>query len=145
MAPALEAEVRAANEAFYLAFRERDVDAMERLWAADSPVACMHPGMGVVEGRDAVLASWRGILRHPGAPSLSCSRVTVHLLGTSAFVTCLEGQKGKRARLIATNVFVREHGHWRLVHHHAAPLAPSAIPDRPPTDPDLQIDPSEWN
>ena len=145
MAPALEAEVRAANDAFYRAFRDRDIVAMERLWAATAPVACMHPGMGVVTGREPVLASWRGILRHPGAPSLSCSEVAVHLLGTSAFVTCLEGQEGKRARLIATNVFVREDGHWRLVHHHASPLAPSAIPDRPPVDAEQAIDPSEWN
>ncbi|MAQ15316.1 MAG: DUF4440 domain-containing protein [Sandaracinus sp.] len=143
MAAALEAEVRAANEAFYRAFRDRDVDAMERLWAAEAPVACMHPGMGVVSGRAEVLASWRGILRHPGAPSLSCSDVLVHLLGTTAFVTCLEGQEGKRARLIATNVFVREDGRWRLVHHHGAPLAPSAIPDQPPEED--EIDPSEWN
>ena len=140
----IEAEVRAANDAFYRAFRERDLSAMERIWALQSPVACMHPGMGVVKGRDSVLASWRGILRHPQAPILACSQVSVHLLGTSAFVTCLEGQAGKRARLVATNVFVLEEGHWRLVHHHAAPLAPSAIPERPTTDPGMR-DPSQLN
>jgi hypothetical protein len=37
--------------------------------------------------------------------------------------------------LVATNVFVREHGQWRLVHHHASALA--RIPETPPLDPDL--------
>ena len=123
---AIEDEVRAVNEAFYRAFRERDLAAMERLWASEAPVACMHPGLSVLMGRDAVMRSWRGILRHPGAPTLTCSQVEVHLLGTSAFVTCLAGREGEVPKLIATNVFTLEAGRWRIVHHHAAPLATSA-------------------
>jgi hypothetical protein len=38
------ASVLFANETFYLAFSHRDFDAMERLWARESPVLCIHPG-----------------------------------------------------------------------------------------------------
>ena len=39
-----EHAVLAANAAFYRAFAERDVDAMDALWARSIPVACIHPG-----------------------------------------------------------------------------------------------------
>lgn len=133
-------DVRAVNEAFYQAFRERDYEAMETIWAQHAPVVCMHPGMGPVIGRAAVLSSWRGILNHPGAPTLSCSSVEVHVLGTSAIVTCLEGATGRRARLVATNVFTQEDGRWRLVHHQAGPLSPTASAETAP-EPDLSV----WN
>jgi len=118
------------NQAFYAAFRDRDMGAMERIWARHVPVACMHPGMKVLLGRDAVMRSWRAILRHPGAPTVEASATEVHLLGTSAFVTCLEGSPGDTPKLITTNVFTREEGFWRMVHHHSAPLSPSALPQQ---------------
>lgn len=118
-----EEQVRATNEAFYRAFRERDIDAMDSIWAHTVPVACMHPGMDVVRGRQEVLSSWKGILSHQDAPRLQCARVSVHILGLTAYVTCLEGVAGDRPALIATNVFHREDDVWRMVHHQAAPLS----------------------
>jgi len=114
-----EDAIRASNEAFYRAFRERDVDAMEAVWARSGPVACLHPGMEVVVGRHDVLESWRGILEHEDAPRIHCTRVRVHVLGETAFVTCLEGTPA----LAATNVFTREEDVWRMVHHQAGPLS----------------------
>jgi len=32
-----------ANDTFYHAFSQRDFDAMERLWARESPVLCILP------------------------------------------------------------------------------------------------------
>ncbi len=118
----VEERVRDANSAFYRAFRDRDYAAMERLWAQHLPVACIHPGMAPLVGRRDVLASWRGILAHPGAPTLTCSAERVHLLGTTALLTCLEGTEGALPRLVATNVFTLEDGLWRIVHHHGAAL-----------------------
>lgn len=140
---AVEDEVTAVNEAFYRAFRERDPNAMEAIWARQAPVACVHPGMPVTTGRGPVLRSWRGILSHPDAPKLSCSNVVVHLLGTSAFVTCLEGTEGAAPRLVATNVYTLEEGRWRMVHHHAAPLAQENAGPRPPRK--KRTDPSTLN
>jgi len=57
--------VLAANEAFYRAFAARDFGRMDGLWATGSFVTCIHPGWGVVRGRDAVIASWRSILESP--------------------------------------------------------------------------------
>jgi hypothetical protein len=37
-------QVLFANEAFYRAFADRDIDAMDALWARGEPVLCIHPG-----------------------------------------------------------------------------------------------------
>ena len=118
----MDSEILAANEAFYRAFRREDPTAMDELWARDAPVACIHPGWGALIGRDRVMASWLAIMKN-GAPPIQCVAPRVHRLGDAAFVIC-EERLGD-GRLIATNVFVHEGGQWRMVHHHAGPIAAS--------------------
>ncbi|RLB51392.1 MAG: DUF4440 domain-containing protein [Deltaproteobacteria bacterium] len=133
--------VRLANEAFYRAFRARSYPAMEAIWAKEAPVACMHPGMDVIFGRAEVLKSWRGILAHGGAPKLVCARVEVRLLGTTAYVTCLEGTSGDPPALIATNIYVREDDTWRMALHQAGPLTQKNRLEPLPPPPDPKV----WN
>jgi len=109
-----------ANEAFYRAFADRDLAAMEALWSARSPVACIHPGWNLIAGRDQVMASWRGILSNPQSPAVACRRPQVFMQGDSAFVVCFEEVDG--AFLIATNYFRREPGGWKMTHHQAGPV-----------------------
>jgi ketosteroid isomerase-like protein len=123
-----EAGVLAANAIFYEAFDQRDVAAMERLWARRVPVACIHPGWAPLFGRDDVLKSWHAILTGPGAPRISCTDPVVHALGDgSALVVCVEVLPG--GAMVATNVFVREDGAWRMVQHHAGPVAGLSLSD----------------
>ncbi len=116
-----EVELLLANETFYESFANGDLDAMDALWSRTSPVACVHPGHDVLIGREAVMASWRGILGGGGAPGFTCDRPQTASFGDAGFVTCIE--RLGEGRLIATNVFVRENGRWHMVHHHAGPLA----------------------
>jgi ketosteroid isomerase-like protein len=120
--PHEDLDVLAANAAFYRAFAERDVDAMDALWARSAPVACIHPGWQALHGREAVMESWRSILDGPDAPAITCSRESVLSGEGLAVVLCVESLRG--GSLAATNVFVREAGQWRMVHHHAGPIAP---------------------
>jgi len=130
-----EIEVLEANEAFYRAFAARDVEGMEALWAQRAPVACIHPGWDVLDGREEVLRSFRALLESAGAPDIRCTAAQAHLLGEAAFVTCHELVSG--ARLAATNTFVREDGTWRLVHHQASQLAAGQLRRQPP-EPELR-------
>lgn len=121
-----ETEVLAKNDAFYAAFNARDVEAMEHLWAHGFPVVCLHPGSAALHGRSQVLRSWEAILRSEGAPRVAIAGARVVMLGETAMVLCYERmsdpETGGGAVLAATNVFVREAGEWRLVHHHAAAI-----------------------
>jgi ketosteroid isomerase-like protein len=128
-----ELEVLEANEAFYRAFAERDADAMDGVWAVRHPVACIHPGWDVLDGREEVVASWRRILESGGAPEISASHAEARVLGDVAFVTCHEVIED--GVLAATNVFVREDGAWRMVHHQATPIAPGQARPAAPAGP----------
>jgi ketosteroid isomerase-like protein len=119
-----ERAVVAANAAFYAAFQARDLAGMEALWARVQPVAVIHPGWPPVHGRVAVLETWRRILEGPAPPEIACSRAWPYVNGDSAFVICYEKLPG--GDLVATNVFVREEGQWRIVHHQAGPTPPPA-------------------
>ena len=127
-------DVLVANQAFYQAFAARDLEGMEALWATGVPVACIHPGWNVLRGRDLVLASWRSILGSDSSPDVMCGNASAHVLGESAFVIC-EEQVAEDV-LIATNVFVRERGGWKLAHHQAAPIAPDSLEIMRPEDED---------
>ena len=124
-----EEQVLAANAAFYAAFAAQDANAMAALWARRAPVACIHPGWRALRGRDAVLSSWRSILGGPGSPPISCADAAAHVLGDAAFVICVEHIPG--VELIATNLFVREDGEWKLVHHQASSIARGAAESEP--------------
>jgi ketosteroid isomerase-like protein len=120
--PASQEERRpvvAANQAFYKAFSGRDYAAMDRLWAQKSPVACIHPGWPPIFQREHVMASWRGILGNPQQNAVACSDERVLVNGDTAIVICTETVSGNA--LVATNIFVREDGEWRLIHHQAGP------------------------
>ena len=115
-----EAEFATANEAFYAAFAGRDVGAMDVVWARAHPVTCIHPGWNVLSGREAVMESWEAILSNPEQPRIVAGGAQVQILGEVAIVTCREWVAGNP--LAATNVFVREAGRWRIVHHQAGPV-----------------------
>lgn len=113
-------DLLAANGQFYAAFAAGDFVAMEALWAERETVTCLHPGWTGLQGRDAVLASWRGILRQPSGVVVR-DEIAVMLGEEAGMVVCTEALG--EVELAATNVFVREAGEWRMLHHHAGLIA----------------------
>jgi hypothetical protein len=109
------AAVLFANDAFYLVFQTSDFDQMDKIWSARDGVSCLHPGWPPLLGRGPVMDSWRSILANPNQQAVTAHSAIAELHGESAIVICYEtvGQ----FTLIATNVFVRERGAWKLVHH----------------------------
>ncbi|MEX0807956.1 MAG: nuclear transport factor 2 family protein [Dongiaceae bacterium] len=122
-----ERDLIAANDAFYQAFTTHDAAAMEALWASDGPIACIHPGWGALNERRRIIESWRAIFDSPQAPAIICLAPNAFLFGDVGFVICFE-QIGDTC-LIATNVFARRDGAWKMVHHQAGPTStrPDAV------------------
>jgi len=119
-----EQNVLRANDNFYSAFSNQDLQSMERLWSAREGIAVIHPGWPAVTGRDSVLSSWKRILEGGMSPSISCVDAKANILGETAVVICTEVLT--EAELVATNIFVQEQGEWKMVHHQAGPLTASA-------------------
>lgn len=128
------AGVEKANASFYAAFESGDLDLMEALWAgADDPdvaaaVSCVHPGWDMLHGRRHVLRSWAVVLANTAYIQFVLTDLTVTVRGEAAVVHCTEniltdpGEAGGDATVVSTNVFVREHGGWRMLTHHSSPV-----------------------
>ena len=133
-----EAAVRAANSALYDAFETGDIDLMASVWVDESATetaTCVHPGWTPLHGTAQVLRSWSMIMANTSYIQFVLTDVTVSVTGDTAVVTCGEnmltglpmtdadpspGLAGGRA--VATNVFRRTPGGWRLWVHHASPV-----------------------
>ena len=114
-------EVLAANEDFYKAFNQKDLTAMDDLWASSDDISCIHPGWNVLRGREAVLESWHGILSNSNQPRIVVGGASVVFSGNAAVVLCRELVAG--SPLAATNIFVRDAEAWKLLHHQSGPVS----------------------
>lgn len=134
-----------ANEAFYLAIADRDLEMLDALWSITASASCLHPGWPPLHGRDEVMQSWQRIITGPSPPMIQCVAPTAHLIGAGGptppggthmdtpvgLVTCYE-QIGEEW-LIATNLFVREGAGWSMFHHQSGPVG------APPDDDDADL------
>ena len=116
-----------ANEAFYGAFARGDYPAMQAVWAESAPIACLHPGWPPLGDRAKIMQSWQGILANPPQPPITALQPQVQLHGDMAVVICWEAIGN--LHLVATNIFVREGGAWRMVMHQSGqtPHAPKGV------------------
>ena len=124
------AAVLFANDAFYVAFANQDFQAMEFVWSERDAVTCIHPGWDVLTDRDEVMESWEQILSNPTPTNISCKSPTVHVFAETAYVVCHEMLD--QGYLVATNLFIKEDGQLKMIHHQAgaAPL-PDDLEDEP--------------
>lgn len=113
--------ILAANAAYYRAFGEADFAAMSEIWA-DGDVSCVHPGWPALIGREAILHSYRDILRNPMQEPIQHHDERALVSADDARVFCTELVGGMA--LVAANWFRRVNGAWRMIHHQASPLAP---------------------
>jgi ketosteroid isomerase-like protein len=127
-ASSVTVQVLRANQEFYDAFSAGSGAAMRALWARETTISCVHPGLPPLIGREAVLRSFDEVLGQGPRFQLNCIEPQVTLLADCALVTCFEAAGTEIAHLAATNVFVREEEEWRMVHHHAGPLSKPHTP-----------------
>jgi ketosteroid isomerase-like protein len=132
-------EVTALNAEFYAAFEAGDVDRMEAVWDDGDDVRCIHPGWPMLRGRSRVLRSWSVIMANTSYIQFFLTGVEAHIDGDLAVVSCEEniltavadpdGTLSESATVVATNIFRRRPGGWKLWAHHGSPvIAPSEDP-----------------
>ena len=122
------ADVTLANEEFYHAFESLDIGKMDRIWAQREYVTCVHPGWSIKEGWPKVRDSWVVIFNNVFSMSFSLTNVQVQVADDVAWVTCTEnitsrhGDATQNSRVVATNLYERMEGIWKIIHHHGSPL-----------------------
>lgn len=123
-----EDEVRVAAERFYAALNSMangDAGPMDDIWSRAADVTAMHPTGGRQVGWDQVRGSWRQVagIASGGRVTLGDRLIRVvgdaaYELGTEHVDMTLAGQP-VRTEVRVTNIYRREGGAWRIIHHHA--------------------------
>jgi ketosteroid isomerase-like protein len=122
-----EADLVAANAAFYQAFEASSLDAMSDVWMHDDHVACTHPGWATLRGWAAVSASWFALFQNDQNLQVILTRVVPQVRGDVGWVTVDENliAGSQTATVAALNVFERSDGRWRMAAHHGSTVANS--------------------
>ena len=123
-----EEKVLAANQRFYNALQDLNLEQMDNVWLQEDWVRCVHPGRNLLNGWEAVRESWREIFEGTSSMRVTAGIELIHVANSTAWVCCTEkistadGSQINAAYEQATNIFEKRRGKWLLVHHHASPL-----------------------
>lgn len=115
-----------AEQAFYEALTQGDLDAMMAVWSEDDDVVCVQPGGSRFTGLPAIREAWRQLF----ASGMKIRVRTSHPVKTQAMliaVHCvlehvsIEGEDTMAPPMIATNVYSRGAQGWQMILHHTSP------------------------
>ena len=117
-----------AETAFYTAFASTDLEAMMAVWLDSDAITCVHPVGPRLTGREAVRRSWADIFHNSAGLKFRLGEVhrtqdgllSVHVLHEHITVP---GEAEERAPAVATNVYQLTDQGWRMILHHASPVA----------------------
>ena len=119
-------EVTKANQAFYEAFESLDITHMDRVWAHQEHVTCVHPGWALRTGWPEIRDSWVLIFNNTFSMKFELSEVMIQVAGDMAWVICVENitsqqsEEPQDAKVLATNLFERIGDEWLMIHHHGS-------------------------
>lgn len=145
-----EKAVGDANQAFYEAFENRDLEAMAGVWEQSERATCTHPGWPTLRGWGQIRASFESLFERTAFIQFFLTDQRVYVEGPVAWVIVEENvlqahqtHGGRVAESLlgdataeAVNVFVRRDHQWHLVVHHASPVT-GLEEDPPPEEPPL--------
>ena len=117
-------DVRAANQAFYDAFEQRDLDAMSDAWERSDRATCTHPGWPTLRGWGKVAASFFTLFSGSQRLQFLLTNEHIEVCGAVAWVSVDENLLGDQGgnTVAALNVFSYDddRARWRLVCHHGS-------------------------
>lgn len=127
-----------AEDAFYDAFEEGDIDKMMGTWAEGDDIVCVQPMHEQIQGRAAVRHSWEQVfsagidieieIHHK--QWIETANTAIHIV--HQLLTFGNNHAQQPPALIATNIYLRDEEHgWHLVVHHASPPPPPMPANQP--------------
>jgi Ketosteroid isomerase homolog len=123
-----EEEVRSASKNFYTALNQMangDATSMADGWSHSPDVTAMHPINGREMGWDAVNASFGQFAQAATDGAISLKDQVIRVNGDVAYEIgteqgrCKFGGHPVELNHRVTNIYRREDGGWRMIHHHS--------------------------
>lgn len=136
----LATAVLSANTKFYVAYQEKKLSGMKKLWWGDwtargKDAVVVHLGKPAITGIDNVLHSFQGIFRGKSVTDVIVEEASVVSLSKTVAVVVAKvqivGSGGKsKTKTVATNVFEYDgnESKWFLISHHSSPILFPDIP-----------------
>jgi ketosteroid isomerase-like protein len=122
--------VLSANQSFYKAFQDENINQLDKIWSHDSFVSAIHPiSKDVIIGWQGVKESFEEVFKNYTNITIKPVNPQVHIEGNVAWVlenedfTAKQGDKTIKIESGATNIFVKKAGKWLMVHHQATVAA----------------------
>jgi ketosteroid isomerase-like protein len=123
-----ETEVRQASAQFYAALNRMlsgDAGPLAGIWSHDATVTTMHPIGGRQVGWADVRESWEQVARVATGGLVTLDEQILHVSGDLAYEVGVErgtlsiaGHQVSSIEDRVTNVYRKEAGGWKIVHHH---------------------------
>lgn len=123
-----EESLKAANDSFYEALNimfTGDVEPINNCWSHGDDVTYMGPFGGMHSGWSKVGAEFAQAADLKLGGKITCKNLVVRAGDKMGYTMCTEegenmNEKGEPVTVNhrATNVFRKENGHWKMIHHH---------------------------
>jgi ketosteroid isomerase-like protein len=130
-----EDEVRDASSKFYAALNRMangDAGPLAGVWSHSATVTTMHPIGGREVGWDQVRKSWEQVAQLSSGGQVELADQAIRVAGDLAYELGVERGRltlaGQEVTIDhrVTNIYRREAGAWKIVHHHAD-VAPAML------------------
>lgn len=130
-----EDDVRKASKQFYTALTRLvngEAGPMAEIWSHGGDASAMHPIGGRNLGWSEVEESWRQVARLASEGHVDLGDQVIQVLGDVAYELGVEQGRSRLANRDltfenrVTNIYRREAGGWKIVHHHAD-LSPAMV------------------
>jgi ketosteroid isomerase-like protein len=122
-----EDEVRKASTQFYAALNRMlngDAKPLSDIWSHGPAVTTMHPIGGRQVGWNEVRESWEQVARGATDGKVELKDQLIRVLGDLAYEVGVEypefklGGEKVSGQIRVTNIYQREAGTWKMIHHH---------------------------
>ena len=123
-----EDEVRKASEQFYAALNRMlngDAGPLADIWSHSAAVTTMHPIGAREVGWDKVGKAWEQVAKLASGGQVKLSDQLIEVAGDMAYEVGIEQGQAKFGGqqvfidVRVTNIYRREAGTWKIIHHHA--------------------------
>jgi ketosteroid isomerase-like protein len=122
-----EDEVRKASTQFYAALNRMlngDTQPLSDIWSHGPAVTTMHPIGGRQAGWNEVRKSWEQVAQGASDGKVELRDQLIHVVGDVAYEVGVEypefklGGEKVSGQIRVTNIYQREGGTWKMIHHH---------------------------